>query len=74
MLSSQELSSLYQIISDDNQTFESISESFTKSFKSNQLKAGTALSILLKDNVLNTVQKIISYFFIFESYINKFFI
>ena len=66
MLSPQDLSSLYQIISDDNHTFESISETFNKHFdKSNQLKAGTVLSILLKDNLLNTVQKIISYFILY---------
>ena len=66
MLSSQELSTLFQIISDDNQTFETIFDSFNKSFdKSNQFKVGTTLCFLLKDNLLNISQKIISYYILY---------
>ena len=66
MLSTQELSTLFQIISDDNQTFETIFDSFNKSFdKSNQFKVGASLCILLKDNLLNITQKIISYYILY---------
>lgn len=67
MLSSKDLTLLYQIISDENQTFENITESFNKSFdKSTQFKAGTALCFLLKDNILNLHQRIISYYILYN--------
>ena len=67
MLSQKELSVLYQIISDDNQVFEKISESFYNNFKNeNKYKAGTSLLFLLKDNVLNISQRIISYYLLYE--------
>lgn len=66
MLSSQDLSTLYQIINDENQTFENIGDNFKKAFdKSNQLKAGAALCILLKDNLLNIQQRIMSYYILY---------
>ena len=57
MLSSNELSELYKIISDENQTFENISKSFSVSFnKCDQLKIAISLCILIKDNLLNLHQ------------------
>ena len=47
MLSPNELSKLYEIISDENQTFESISRSFEESFKGiDKLRMALSLSIL----------------------------
>ena len=67
MLSQKELSLLYTIISDDNQTFEKISQSIQNIFiKENQAKVGTTLFILLKDNLLNIHQRIISYYILYD--------
>ena len=61
MLSSNELSNLYKIISDENQTFEKISQSFSESFNKNDyMKIAVSLCILIKDNLLNIHQRIIS--------------
>lgn len=52
MLSPNELSSLYNIISDEHKTFEVIAANFQKTFsKSDQFKVGVTLWFLLKDNV-----------------------
>ncbi len=67
MLSSNELSNLYKIISDENQTFEKISQSFSESFNKNDyMKIAVSLCILIKDNLLNIHQRIISYFIFYE--------
>jgi len=67
MLSQSDISLLYQIISDDNQTFEKISESFKNNFKDeNKNKVGTTLLFLLKDNLLNIHQRIISYYILYD--------
>ena len=66
MLSSNELSNLYKIISDDNQTFESISNSFGELFKeSDHMKIIMSLHILIKDNLFNTTQRIISFYILY---------
>ncbi len=66
MLSSNELSDLYKLISDENQTFENISQSFLETFNQyDQLKIAISLCILIKDNVLNTHQRIISFFILY---------
>lgn len=70
MLSSNELSLLYKIISDENQTFENISQEFTKSFeKSDYLKIAISLYTLIKDNLLNVHQRLISFYILY--YIQK---
>ena len=70
MLSSNELSDLYKIISDENQTFEKISQSFSELFKkSDYLKIAVSLCILIKDNLLNIHQRIISFYLIY--FMNK---
>ena len=66
MLSSNELSDLYKIISDENQTFEKISQSFSELFKkSDYIKIAISLSILIKDNLLNIHQRIISFYILY---------
>lgn len=66
MLSSNELSNLYKIISDENQTFENISQKFSESFKkSDYLKIAVSLCILIKDNLLNIHQRLISFYILY---------
>ena len=66
MLSPNELSKLYKIISDENQTFESISRSFEELFKGiDKLRMALSLSILIKDNLLNVTQRLISFYLIY---------
>ena len=67
MLSQKSLSLLHQIILDDSQTFRKISETFNNNFKNeNRIKAGTTLIFLLRDNLLNIHQRIISYYILYE--------
>ena len=67
MLSENDLSLLYKIISNKNQTFDDISKIFNIKFnKDLQIKAGTSLLILLEDNVLNIHQRIISYYILYD--------
>ena len=67
MLSQKDLSLLYQIISDDNQTFKKISESFQNNFSIEKYsKVGTTLVFLLRDNLLNIHQRIISYYIFYD--------
>ena len=67
MLSQKSLSLLHQIILDDSQTFRKISETFNNNFKNeNRIKAGTTLIFLLRDNLLNVHQRIISYYILYE--------
>ena len=66
MLSSNELSDLYKIISDEDQTFESISHSFDELFnESDHMRIAISLNILLKDNLFNTTQRIISFYILY---------
>ena len=66
MLSPNDLSLLYKIISDKNQTFENISKVFQLNFnKDSQIKVSTTLLILLKDNLLNIYQRINSYYILY---------
>jgi hypothetical protein len=66
MLSSNELSFLYKIISDENQSFENISKLFAESFKkSDYLKIALSLSTLIKDNLLNVHQRLISFYILY---------
>lgn len=66
MLSQNELSNLYQIISKESQTFENISQSFSESFnKSDHLKIAITLCILIKDNLLNLPQRLISFYILY---------
>ena len=66
MLSPNELSKIFNIISDENQTFESISRSYEESFKNiDQLRIALSLCILIKDNLLNVSQRLISFYLIY---------
>ena len=66
MLSSNELSNLYKIISDENQTFENISHTFSESFKENDyMRIAMSLYIPIKDNLFNKTQRIISFYILY---------
>ena len=69
MLSQDDLSNLYQIISDDSKTFESIGTSFQKTFaKPDQFKVGITIWFLLKDNLINISQRLASFYIYYEMY------
>ena len=66
MLSSDELSILYKIISDDSKTFENIAQTFSESYtNTDYIKIAISLCILIKDNLLNASQRIISFYLLF---------
>ena len=69
MLSQNELSNLNQIISDDSKTFESIAESFQKTFtKLDQFKVGLCLWKMIKENLLNLSQRLASFYIVYDMY------
>ena len=69
MLTQNELTTLHQIISDDSKTFESIADTFQKSFtKLDQFKVGLSLWIMIKENLLNLSQRLASFYIIYDMY------
>ena len=69
MLSPSELTSLYNLISDETKTLNDISNSFQKIYpKSEQFKIGVTLWFLIKDNLLNLTQRICSFFILYDMY------
>ena len=69
MLSLSELTSLYNIISDEEKTLQNISDIFQKTYsKSEQFKLGITLWYLIKDNLINLSQRISSFFILYDMY------
>ena len=69
MLTQGELATLHQIVSDDSKTFESIADSFQKSFeKFEQFKVGLSLWIMIKQNLLSLSQRLASFYIIYDMY------
>jgi len=67
MLSENEFSLLYKIISNKNQTFEQISLNIESNFKKeSKMRIIHTLIILINDNLINIHQKIISYYIIYH--------
>ena len=67
MISQNELAKLYSYLSNENQTFEQIIKSFNEEFNiESRNKAINSIIILLKDNMLNLSQRIISYFILYN--------
>ena len=67
MISQKELAKLYSYLSNENQTFEQIIKSFNEEFDvDSRNKAFHTIIILLKDNLLNLSQRIISYFLLYN--------
>lgn len=72
MLNQDELSNLYNTISDDSKTFENLASSFQKLFpKSDQFKVGVTLWYLIKDNLLNLSQRLSSFYIFYDMYKNE---
>ena len=66
MISSNELSEVFKIISDENQTFGNIAQSYEKIIKDkDKMRIALSLCILIKDNLLNISQRIISFYIIY---------
>ena len=67
MISQKEHAKLYSYLSNENQTFEQIIKSFNEEFNiESRNKAINSIIILLKDNMLNLSQRIISYFILYN--------
>jgi len=67
MISQKELAKLYSYLSNENQTFEQIIKSFNEEFDiESRNKALNVIIMLLKDNLLNLSQRIISYFILYN--------
>lgn len=72
MLSPSELTSLYNIISDDTKSFEVIAANFQKTYsKIDQFKVGVTLWFLIKDNLLNLSQRLASFYILYDMYRNE---
>ena len=66
MISSNEFSEVFKIISDEAQTFGNIAQSYEKIFKDkDKIRIALSLCILIKDNLLNITQRIISFYIIY---------
>ena len=66
MLSPSELTSLFNLISDDSKSFENVLNVFEKTYsKSDEFKIGITLWFLIKDNLLNLSQRMISYYILY---------
>ena len=72
MLSPSELTTLYNIISDETKSFEFISNTFQKTYsKSEQFKVGVTLWLLIRDNLLNLSQRLSSFYILYDMYRNE---
>ena len=70
MISSNELSNIYNLISDESITFEELISKFNTIFDSSKyFMISMTLEILIKDHHLNIVQEISSFFILY--YLNK---
>jgi hypothetical protein len=71
MISSNELSEVFKIISDENKTFRDIAQIYNELFKDkDKLRIALSLCILLKDNLLNITQRLISFYLLYLMKIN----
>ena len=67
MLLQGELTSLYQIISEESKSFEEVASTFQKTYnKQEQFKVGVTLWFLIKDNILNLSQKLASFYILYD--------
>ena len=71
MISSNELSEVFKIISDENKTFRDIAQIYNELFKDkDKLRIALSRCILLKDNLLNITQRLISFYLLYLMKIN----
>mmetsp|Transcript_60447 Transcript_60447/g.112259 ORF Transcript_60447/g.112259 Transcript_60447/m.112259 type:complete len:421 (+) Transcript_60447:48-1310(+) len=72
MLSVQELDNLLKLLKESSKTFESIAQSFYKSYpKSEQFKAGCVICMLLQDNLLSQTQRLVGFYLLYDIYRNE---
>ena len=72
MLNQEELNNLFNIISDENKTFENIGTSFQKMYqKHDKFKVGITLWYLIKDDLLNLSQRLASFYIFYDIYKNE---
>lgn len=71
MISSNELAEVFKIISDENKTFKEIAQIYHELFKDkDKLRIALSLCILIKDNLLNITQRLISFYLLYLMKIN----
>lgn len=69
MISQSDLSVLYSILSNEKDSFESISNIFQKKFnKLEQFKVGMTLWYLIKENLINLSQRLASFYLLYDMY------
>jgi len=72
MLSSQELDTLLNLLKECNKPFESIAQSFYRSFpKSEQFKVGCVICMLLQDDLLTQTQRLVGFYLLYDIYKNE---
>lgn len=72
MLNQEDLKNLYNIISDENKSFETIGNIFQKTYqKHDQFKVGVSLWYLIKDGLLTLPQRLAGFYIYYEMYKNE---
>lgn len=72
MLSAQELDTLLNLLKESDRPFESIAQSFYKSFpKSEQFKVGCVICMLLQDQLLTQTQRLVGFYLLYDIYRNE---
>mmetsp|Transcript_40136 Transcript_40136/g.93231 ORF Transcript_40136/g.93231 Transcript_40136/m.93231 type:complete len:421 (-) Transcript_40136:257-1519(-) len=72
MLTSQELDTLLNLLKESSKPFESIAQSFYKSFpKSEQFKVGCVICMLLQDELLTQTQRMVGFYLLYDIYRNE---
>lgn len=70
MLNPKELTTLLNLLSEEEKTFDSISQNFTKAFnKSEQFKLGCTLHFVLEENLLRpTTHRLAAFYILYDLY------
>jgi hypothetical protein len=72
MLSSPELDRLLSLLKESSNPFESIAQSFYRSFpKSEQFKVGCVICMLLQDKLLTQTQRLVGFYLLYDIYKNE---
>lgn len=72
MLSPQELDRLLNLLKESSVPFETIAQSFYRSFpKSEQFKVGCVICMLLQDKLLTQTQRLVGFYLLYDIYRNE---
>lgn len=72
MLSPHELETLLNLLKESGKSFESIAQTFYKSFpKSEQFKVGCVICMLLQDQLLTQTQRLVGFYLLYDIYRNE---